>query len=182
VHRRTAAGLARTFQNIRLFGEMTALENVMTGMHVQLARRSLRERAAADIARQLIDRVRLSARVLDRAGDLAYGEQRRLEIARGLAANPKLLLLDEPAAGMNPAETDDLAALLRGLRADGLTLLLVEHDMGFVMDLCDRITVLNFGRVIADGVPTAIRQDRAVIEAYLGSKVADRLAQQAAAS
>ncbi len=179
-YRRTARGLARTFQNIRMFTDASALENVMTGMHSRLAsglpailgrlpgfRREEREAAAE--AQALLGLVGLGGAAARRAGDLPYGDQRRLEIARALAARPKLLLLDEPAAGMNPAETASLVPLLRRLVAERrLTLLLVEHDMKFVMSLCDRITVMNFGRRIADGTPREIREHPAVIEAYLG--------------
>jgi branched-chain amino acid transport system ATP-binding protein len=170
-HARTRAGLARTFQNIRLFGEMSVLENTMCGQHA----RRLSEREGKAQALELLDLVGLAASSGRRAGELSYGDQRRLEIARALAAAPKLLLLDEPAAGMNPAETAALAALLRRVRDGGTTLLLVEHDMPFVMNLCDRITVLNFGRVIAEGAPGEIRANEAVIEAYLGSKLARKL-------
>jgi ABC-type branched-subunit amino acid transport system ATPase component len=171
-HARTRAGLARTFQNIRLFSEMSVLENTLCGQHS----RNLAERVAKTAAFELLDLVGLTAEAERRADELSYGDQRRLEIARALASAPKLLLLDEPAAGMNPAETTDLAALLHRVRARGTTLLLVEHDMHFVMKLCDRITVLNFGRVIAEGNPREIRENGAVIEAYLGSKLATRLA------
>ncbi|MGB8841985.1 MAG: ABC transporter ATP-binding protein [Aliidongia sp.] len=175
VHARTRAGLARTFQNIRLFGEMSVLENTLCGQHC----RRRPERAAKAAAFDLLDLVGLAGEAVRRADALSYGDQRRLEIARALASTPKLLLLDEPAAGMNPTETSELAALLQRVRARGTTLLLVEHDMHFVMKLCDRITVLNFGRVIAEGSPREIREDAGVIEAYLGSKLARRLAGEA---
>jgi branched-chain amino acid transport system ATP-binding protein len=191
-HRRAGLGVARTFQNIRMFSDMTVLENVMTGMHSRLGvtlpevllrlpgfRRE--EEAAKAAARAHLAFVGLEHAADRRAGDLPYGDQRRLEIARALAAEPRLLLLDEPAAGMNPAETLDLVPLLRRLKDRGVTLLLVEHDMHFVMSLCDRITVINFGRRIAEGTPREVREHPAVIEAYLGTKVAGRLNQATAA-
>jgi branched-chain amino acid transport system ATP-binding protein len=175
---RASLGIARTFQNIRLFADMSVLETVMTGMHLRM-RASLaaillrlpgfraEERRAQAEALALLDLVGLAG-AGRRAGDLSYGEQRRLEIARALAAGPKLLMLDEPAAGMNPSEKAALVGLVARLQAEGLTILLVEHDMPFVMALCDRITVLNFGRRIAEGSPVEIRADRQVIAAYLG--------------
>ncbi|HWK44290.1 MAG TPA: ABC transporter ATP-binding protein [Stellaceae bacterium] len=184
-HRRAALGVARTFQNIRIFSEMTVLENVMTGRHCRLGaglggillrlpgfRRE--EVAAKEAARAHLAFVGLAEMADRRAGDLPYGDQRRLEIARALAAEPRLLLLDEPAAGMNPAETRALMPLLRQLRERGITVLLVEHDMHFVMNLCDRITVINFGRRIAEGTPREMRENPAVIEAYLGTKATSR--------
>jgi branched-chain amino acid transport system ATP-binding protein len=185
--RRARLGIARTFQNIRVFNAMTVLENVLTGLHTTatagLAATVLRlpgfrreEREAVAQARATLDLVGLSARAEHRAGALSYGDQRRLEIARAAVARPRLLLLDEPAAGMNPAETEALGGLIRQLNALGTTILLVEHDMHFVMGITDHVTVLNFGRRIFDGAPAAMRQDPDVIAAYLGAKVAARLA------
>ncbi|WP_395697700.1 ABC transporter ATP-binding protein [Methylocella sp.] len=176
---RAALGLARTFQNLRLFAEMSALETVLTGMHARLRASPLailargprfrrEERAALEEARALLDFVGLSGVELRRAGELSYGERRRLEIARALASRPKLLLLDEPAAGMNPAETAALGRLLGEIRARGIALLLVEHDMSLVMRLCEKVAVLNFGRRIFEGSPEAARREPCVLEAYLG--------------
>ena len=183
---RAKRGLARTFQNIRMFNDMSVLETVMAGMHARLGESlpavllrlpSFRkaERAALENAWELIDVVGLAAAAQRRSGDLPYGDQRRLEIARALACEPRLLLLDEPAAGMNPSETHALEELLEKLKGRGVTMLLVEHDMHFVMRLCDEITVLNFGRKIAQGAPAEVRADTAVVEAYLGAKVARSL-------
>ncbi|MCW3473545.1 ABC transporter ATP-binding protein [Limobrevibacterium gyesilva] len=192
-HERARLGIARTFQNIRVFGAMTVLENVLTGLHAHLSatlpeivarlgRFRREERAAVDRAKDALALVGLSARADARAAALSYGDQRRLEIARAMVAEPRLLLLDEPAAGMNPAETEALAALVRRIRGFGTTVLLVEHDMGFVMDLSDTVTVLNFGRRIFQGTPAEVRREPAVIEAYLGPKVAERLARREAAT
>ena len=186
-HRRARLGLTRTFQNIRVFAAMTVLENVLTGMHpslraglaevvTRLGRFRPEERQAVARARAMLDLVGLSEWADRPAGALSYGDQRRLEIARAMAPGPRLLLLDEPAAGMNPAETEALAVLVRRLRGLGATILLVEHDMGFVMGLAEDVTVLNFGRRIFGGRPEAVRAEPAVIEAYLGAKVAARLA------
>ena len=183
---RARLGLARTFQNIRLFGAMTVLENALTGLHVRLSaplpaillrlpRFRREERRAVARAREALALVGLERRAAERAAALSYGEARRLEIARAMGGAPRLLLLDEPAAGLNPAETVALAALIRTIVGTGTTVLLVEHDMKFVMGLSDSVTVLNFGRRIFHGPPAAARADRAVIEAYLGHKVAARL-------
>jgi branched-chain amino acid transport system ATP-binding protein len=189
-HRRARLGVARTFQNIRVFGAMTVLENVLTGLHtslhaslpevvLRLPRFRREERAAVQQARDALALVGLGDAAGQRASALSYGDQRRLEIARAMASKPRLLLLDEPAAGLNPAETQALAALVRSIRRSGTTVLLVEHDMGFVMDISEDVTVLNFGRCIFQGAPIAVRQAPVVIEAYLGHKVAARLAQGA---
>ena len=185
-HVRAALGMGRTFQNLRVFSEMTVLENVLTGMHPRLGvawplavlrapRARVEEKEAVAKALALLDKVGIAEHAARPAADLAYGDQRRLEIARALASAPALLLLDEPAAGMNPTETAALGDLLQTLRAEGLTILLVEHDMGFVMRLSDSLTVLNFGKKIAEGGPDAIRTDPTVVEAYLGTKVARKL-------
>ncbi|HEX3467660.1 MAG TPA: ABC transporter ATP-binding protein [Candidatus Elarobacter sp.] len=172
-------GVARTFQNIRLFGELSVLENVMIGRHVRTrvgfagalvpgGATAREERATRDRARELLRFVGLGESGGAVARSLPYGDQRKVEIARALAGEPRLLLLDEPAAGMNPAETDALVALLRRIRDDGTTLLLIEHDMNLVMTISDRITVLNFGQHIAEGPPAEVARNPDVITAYLG--------------
>lgn len=180
VHQVAKAGIARTFQNIRLFGDMTVLENVMVGRHVRTRAGVLgaifRDRASREEerkievhARALLEYVGIGRYAGFTAKHLSYGHQRRLEIARALATEPKLLALDEPAAGMNATEKVELRSLLERIRQDGHTILLIEHDVRLVMGLCDRITVLDYGRVIAEGVPQHVRQHPAVVAAYLGT-------------
>jgi branched-chain amino acid transport system ATP-binding protein len=175
----TRMGIARTFQNIRIFKEMTLLENVMVGMHAQLKYGPLgllagtglfraEERRARERARELLSWVKLDHKLGDQADNLSYGDQRRLELARALASEPRLLLLDEPVAGMNITEKTELMHEVRNISARGYTIFMIEHDMRFVMGLCDDIAVLNFGHIIARGGPEAIRNDPQVIEAYLG--------------
>jgi len=180
VHKVTERGIARTFQNIRLFSDLTVLENVMVSFHQRLG--TYFWEAMFSLPRYRREEHRIRAQAMDylqelglahlageKAGGLAYGQQRRLEIARALATRPKLLLLDEPAAGMNPQETNELAQLVRKLRErHSLTIFLIEHDMKFVMGLCERIKVLDYGISIAEGTPAEIQRNPAVIKAYLG--------------
>jgi branched-chain amino acid transport system ATP-binding protein len=180
-HEVAKAGIARTFQNIRLFGEMTALENVMVGRHVRthagvigavlrLPSTRAEEAAIRQRAHELLDYVGVAKYADYRARTLSYGDQRRLEIARALATDPQLLALDEPAAGMNATEKTSLRTLLEHIQRDGRTILLIEHDVKLVMGLCNRVTVLDYGKPIAAGEPAEVQKNAAVIEAYLGGE------------
>lgn len=178
-HQITRKGIARTFQNIRIFKDMTLLDNVVVGMHshldygvpgwlFSLPGFRAQEKRAREKARELLGWVGLAAKALDTADNLSYGDQRKLELARALATQPKLLLLDEPVAGMNTGEKVELMGEITNIARRGFTIFMIEHDMRFVMGLCERIAVLNFGRIIAEGTPDEIKNNPDVIEAYLG--------------
>jgi branched-chain amino acid transport system ATP-binding protein len=181
-HEIASLGIARTFQNIRLFGELSALDNVIIGNHLHIKSGIItgvlglppapnEEHQSRQKALELLDLVGLSDRADEKAKNFAYGDQRRLEIARALALKPQILLLDEPAAGMNPNEKQQLSEFIRSLRSQfNLTIILIEHHVPLVMGLCDRIAVLDFGQLIALGEPSIVRNDPAVIEAYLGNE------------
>ncbi len=178
-HRIAQLGIARTYQNIRLFGEMTALENLLISQHkrgsatafeamIFAPRYRREERRLRETAMHLLDRFNLTHVAQTRAGALPYGDQRRLEMARALGTDPKLILLDEPTAGMNPVETHELGEQILRLNADGITVLVIEHDMSLISQVCEGIYVLNFGQIIAHGLYAQLREDQRVIEAYLG--------------
>ncbi len=178
----TSLGLARTFQSVRLFGNMTALENVMVGRHVKsrygllgaacrLPRARREEKMIREQAMKQLSRVGLEGKANDNALSLPFGQQRLLEIARALATEPRLLILDEPGSGLNRLEKEELDRLIRSIRDDGITVLLVEHDMQFVMDIADRIIVLDYGQKIAEGTPWEVQTNERVIAAYLGEEL-----------
>jgi len=180
-HRITALGISRTYQNIRLFNDMSALQNVIVGLH-RHGRSTLfhslfawpyhwhEEKRLRQEALDLLERFQLAPVSKVRSGNLSYGDQRRLELARALATRPRLILLDEPTAGMNAVETHDLGEQILRLSAEGITVLVVEHDMALIGQVCDEVVVLNFGEVIAQGTPNEVKQNAAVIEAYLGKE------------
>lgn len=180
-HHITALGMARTYQNIRLFSELSVLQNVIIAQHkhgnatlldsiLQLPRHRRELRQQTETAFHLLKRLRLDEFSTARAGSLPYGDQRRLEMARALATNPQLILLDEPTAGMNPVETHEFGNQILAMRDDGLTLVVIEHDMALISQVCDEVYVLNFGQIIANGTVEAIQNNPDVIEAYLGKE------------